>query len=152
MMRGRQLNNEELEVLLESYRQASEYVRAYMDLRFKHFTSFLVVVGVLGGGLTQLSSSSLQSIVSVVGAAVTVLFWLLDSRTGAYYAAWWSRVAECETALAASSPNLSLRFERPKSRGPSAVHVTNTLFLIFFLMWIGFAVFHMSNLVTAGNR
>jgi len=52
-----------------------------MDLRFKHFGTFVVVVGLLAAAFQMQSLSAIRTSVAGIAIVLTVLFWLLDYRT-----------------------------------------------------------------------
>jgi hypothetical protein len=119
------------EVILELIRQASENARTYIDLRFKHFSTFMVVNGFLGIGL--LRSNELREFcvyVPTFGTFLTLLFWLLDYKTSQQYHKEKNRIKICEkmlgvTDLSTESRNVLLK----------ASTVTNFIFAIFLIFW-----------------
>lgn len=68
--------------LKELYAQTSANVRAYMDLRFKHFTTFMVVTAFIGTATFRIDLfNSVRPLTACVGIVASCLFWLLDYRT-----------------------------------------------------------------------
>lgn len=56
-----------LDVMLEYYRQASLNMRMFVDLRFKHFTTLMVISGILGAAAfnIQVTAQKLSPLCSI---------------------------------------------------------------------------------------
>jgi hypothetical protein len=138
---------EEVNVVIQYYQQACNHARAYMDLRFKHFGTFVVIVTLLTGGVLKFPNEWEKAFCSIIGLLVSFLFWTLDLRTGQYLAKHWNDVYKLEnyfrseiTKLCAVVPTS----ERPKRiKIFRASMITNYLFALFTLMWISSLLFHL---------
>lgn len=120
------------ENLRASFTQASENARVYMDLRFKHFGTFILVTGLLGTAIFQiqvLSDSRLS--LAAISIIFSILFWLLDFRTAQYFKCEIGRIRFYKKLLKVP------RFEEPKHilllRASTA---TNLIFLAITVMWL----------------
>jgi hypothetical protein len=113
------------ETLREGFIQASENARAYMDLRFKHFGTFVVLTGLLGTAISQAD-----------GFVLTILFWILDFRTSHYLLDEFHRIRVFKEFL-------SMPATKPPTRRVllRASHTTSFIFLAILLMW-GIIVVH----------
>ena len=124
------INNKES--LLMLYEQACENARAYMDLRFKHFTTFMFLTGLLGALTFQIESlRSFRPIFSTVAISLTVLFWLLDNRTGYYQKLELTKIQFYELIIGA----YAISPPRKIIRKISATLVTNLIFLVILFSW-----------------
>lgn len=120
------------EAVLEALRQAGESQRAYMDLRYKHFSTFVVVTTLLGVAAFQVDQlAGLRWLPALLAAVITALFWKLDSRTAAYQRAASERVAEIEESMAVPS-----HLPSPKKSRFGASKVTNALFALMLVWWV----------------
>lgn len=76
-------NEKDNGLVLEAYKQKNEWARAYMNLRLRHFAAFaIVMVFVASAGFKIENLTSYRTYIVLFGVIVTVLFWLLDYRTG----------------------------------------------------------------------
>lgn len=70
------------DVTLEFYRQACMNMRMFVDLRFKHFTTLMVITGILGATAFNFQSVSCwRPFIQILALLVTILFWIIDYRT-----------------------------------------------------------------------
>jgi hypothetical protein len=123
---------------LELYRQAADDARAYMDMRNRHFSTFLVISGLLLAGLFDVSSLASKHIfLSSAGLAVTVLYWLLDYRMAQYIRGSTSLVRYYEAKF--ERPALKLT---PGRRLLPATLVSNLLFTLTLILWLTLIIFH----------
>lgn len=115
---------------LEVFRQASCNTRAFMDLRFKHFGTYVLMsIALAGAGLKVEALHGDELLVSLGGAALTVLFWLLDRRTGDYLAAHAKQAALYARRLGGT----------PATSDSTHIHsstITAILFSIMTLAWL----------------
>ncbi len=141
------ISDEEINVVTQYYQQACNHARGYMDLRFKHFGTFIVIVTLLTGGVLKLPNEWEKSFCSIIGLFVSILFWILDYRTGQYLAKHWGDVYKIENYFRDRISNLALVV--PVSAKPKrkiyfrASMITNYLFILFTLMWILSFIFHV---------
>lgn len=119
------------DTLRECLIQASENARAYMDLRFKHFGTFVVLSGLLGTAAFQVDGlSAIRTSLAGVSVALTLLFWLLDFRTSQYLADELHRIRTFKQHLAVPGTNCPSRFVLIR-----ASHTTNLIFLAVVVLW-----------------
>lgn len=119
---------------LEIFRQANENARAFMDLRFKHFGTFvLTAIALAGAGLRIEDLQGKEGVVSLAGAALTVCFWALDRRTGAYLTAHANQAADYARRLGADAA-------KPASGGVGSSTLTALLFAAITLAWLASAL------------
>lgn len=139
-------SDEEINVVTQYYQQACNHARAYMDLRFKHFGTFIVIVTLLSGGVIKLPNEWEKAFCSIIGLLVSILFWTLDLRTGQYLAKHWGDVYKIENYFRDKISNLALVV--PISAKPKrkkifrASMITNYLFILFTAMWLLSFLFH----------
>ena len=124
--------NKDKEILLELLRQASENARMYINLRAKHFATFLVLNSILGFAISQIESLKIaRSYLSVLGLLLTLLFWQLDFRTSQYYQSEKTRILNYEKML--NAPTLSYPPRRIFLRAST---ITNLIFLLIIIFWV----------------
>lgn len=123
-----------LDVMLEFYRQACLNMRMFVDLRFKHFTTLMVITGILGAAAFNVQvASSWRPYIQVLALVVTVLFWLIDYRTTQYWRHESAKVQTFERALNEGAHLLLPPAERTHLRSSTA---TNLLFATMVLAWL----------------
>jgi hypothetical protein len=119
------------DALLMLYEQSCENARAYMDLRFKHFTTFMFLTGLLGAIAFQVDAlKSFRPLFSIMAIILTVLFWLLDSRTAYHQKTELIRAKCYENIIGApmiSPPPTKLKIK--------ASLITNLIFLAILMSW-----------------
>jgi hypothetical protein len=123
------------DIVLEFYRQAQLNARAFIELRFKHFTTYMVLTGLLAAGAFNKSFSTLtdsSTLLSFIASTMTVLFWVIDRRTGHLFQAEADRIRILERALNFGSNLVSAPAPRFRIRSSTA---TNLIFLISFTSW-----------------
>ncbi|MDY6854523.1 MAG: hypothetical protein SWO11_07415 [Thermodesulfobacteriota bacterium] len=120
------------ETILEVYRQVCADTRAYMELRFKHFGTFVVLTTLLGALAFNFQPiKPYRPYVCLFAIGLTVLFWLLDYRTSLYHRTAISLGFNCQTVL--ESPFC----QPPKlKRSLPASLITNLIFATILLFWI----------------
>ena len=120
------------DTLRECFVQSSETARAYMDLRFKHFGTFIVLIGLLGAAAFQLESlAGVRQSVAGVGLALTLLFWLLDFRTSQYLADELHRIRTFKRLLRVPATGCPRRTVLLR-----ASHTTNLIFFVIAVTWV----------------
>jgi hypothetical protein len=115
----------------ECFIQACENSRAYMDLRFKHFGTFVLISGLLGSVILQAESlSKIRSYLSIISLLITALFWFLDFRTSQYHSEEIHQIQELKKSLSVfiSAPPKKVLLIRAST-------ITNLVFLSIFTMW-----------------
>ena len=117
--------------LRECLIQASHNARAYMDLRFKHFGTFVVLTGLLGSAAFRVDElSSMRSSLAGVSWVLSLVFWLLDFRTSQYFYDELHRIRAFKKLLAVPSTNCPKRLVLLR-----ASDATNLIFLTTLVMW-----------------
>lgn len=123
----------------EVYKQASNNMRAFVVLRFRHFATFSVIMAFVTTAVFQIPElATFKVIVTLFGVVVTVLFWALDYRT-AEYLKYHARVAfQLEAIYFRREKRIDIsHIERPKPRYFSATAITNLIFLLILIGWGG---------------
>ncbi len=99
-MHQHRLDQIDVDVLLELYRQACINARAYIELRYKRFAIFVAVNALIGAATFAVTSLPPYPIyVAVFGILMTLLFWLLDHRSQQFYELKCQRILACEKLL-----------------------------------------------------
>ena len=118
----------------DEYLDASINQRQFMTLRFAQLTVFLAITGVLINNLYS-DSISLPRYADVVlktgGLLVTILFWIHQERTMAYWNNFVMRAAELEQELGFKQYS-----SRPKAGIISSFKAMRVFFIIFVIFWI----------------
>lgn len=128
----------EIDVLLKMYEQCQHNFRAFIDLRFKHFTTFVALNSFLALGVfLKIHNTLMQMSLSIFGLVMTSLFWILDYRTHNHL---MQNVENIHSLTKALKRHLST-FHEPSPHGKkkiflSANEVTNTLFGLFTGGWL----------------
>jgi hypothetical protein len=118
----------------DEYIDASANQRQFMSLRFAQLTVFLAIFGIL---INALFSQSFQLptngdlIIKVGGLVVTLLFWVHQERTMAYWNHFVQRAAELEDVLGFNQYR-----SRPKSGLMSSFKAMRMLFILITGFWI----------------
>jgi len=118
----------------DEYAHASENIRHYQTTRFSLLTVFIAVSA---GLLTVLSATSnspsgyLSLTLKVAGLATTLLFWILQERTMAYWYHFVLRAAELERSL-----GYRLYSVRPEAGLLTSNNALRLFFLIIALFWV----------------
>ena len=137
------MNTSENKSILEYYSQCGDNVRAYMDLRFKHFTTFMVTIVLFAGLIIKLENAIVNTYISALALIITLLYWTLDYRTSEFLKRNISITHEIEQKIILigyDELKLLSHTEHKKVRFFKASTVTNLLFLIFSLSWIAVIV------------
>jgi len=140
-------SDDEANVTIQYYQQACNHARAYMDLRFKHFGTLIVIMTLLSAGVIKLPNDWEKALCSLVGFLISSLFWILDHRTCQYLAKHWNDVYKIENFFRSKIPNLCEVVpvsEKPKRKLIlRASMITNYLFALFCLIWLFSLLFHL---------
>lgn len=122
-----------IDVVLEFYRQTCLNMRMFVDLRFKHFTTFMVITGFLGAAAFNVPAlAAWRPVTTLLAIVVTVLFWLIDARTLQYWRQEFGRVQVYERALNEGVLLVLPPPERTRLRSSTA---TNLLFAVIVAAW-----------------
>jgi len=117
--------------LRECLVQASHNARAYMDLRFKHFGTFVLLTGLLGGAAFRIEElSGVRATLAGISWVLTLLFWLLDFRTSQYFADELHRIRAFKHLLGVPPTNCPKRLVLLR-----ASRATNLIFLATLIIW-----------------
>lgn len=127
----------EREIILEIYRQTCTDTRAYMDLRFKHFGTFVVLTSLLGALAFNFNSLALcRGYISLFAVGLTLLFWLLDYRTSLFHKTTITQTYKCHEMM--GSPFA----QKPKLRKSiSASLITNIIFGMILIFWVAISTY-----------
>ena len=122
--------------LKEIYTQSNWNMRSYIVMRFRHFTSFAVVMAFLASAAFTIEGVSyFRSATLYLGLVMVILFWILDYRTGRYLSSYAKRVAAIEEAVF-TTQKIDVEFDSlPNVRFLSSSNVTNLIFLFIFMSW-----------------
>jgi hypothetical protein len=117
----------------DEYLDASSNQRQFQSIRFGQLTVYLALAGVLlnllvGGAASM--SSLVRPLLETAGLLITVLFWIHQERTMAYWNHFVQRAAELEETLG---------FKQYSTRPPSGIissfKAMRVFFLILTLFW-----------------
>jgi hypothetical protein len=134
------IDDEELDPsnIREVYKQTTNNARAYMRLRFGHFATYTVITTFLGTSAYQNRSSELTLYgLACLGILVTLLFWILDNRTGQFlrYYLGQSRIFEDEL-VPSPAVRKKLLPPIPRPRFIDASSITNVIFGLILSAWL----------------
>ncbi len=94
------LDEIDVEVLLELYRQACINARTYLSLRYLRFAIFVGINAIVGSATFAITELHPYHIfIAVFGVILTILFWILDHRTQLFYDLKCKRILACEKLL-----------------------------------------------------
>ena len=131
-----------VDTLLEFYKEAGLNVRAFVDLRFKHFTTYMLATGLLATAAFNLSEVvAWRPYIELLALTLTVLFWLIDHRTGQYLLQERQKFQILERVLNEGAPLVLPAPARAYLRSSTA---TNLVFALFLLAWVFALVAHYS--------
>ena len=122
-----------IDVVLEYYRQACLNMRMYVDLRFKHFTTLVVITGFLGAAAFNVSGlTAWRAFLLGLALVITLLFWFIDFRTAQYWKHEFLKIQVLEQALNEGFRLLLPPAERVIVRSSAA---TSFVFLVLASSW-----------------
>ncbi len=125
-------NERDNSLLLEVYRQRNEWARTYMNLRLRHFASFAIVMVFVATAAFKIENLLVyRSPILLFGIIVTLLFWLLDYRTGELLKAHISGYKEIENTF------LNFEVEEIPTSKPKLLKASMVTNFIFFLILVG---------------
>ena len=130
---------EEFSILQQRLSESYNNFRSFMDIRFKHFTTYIAINTLLFGALFYKSIPvSYDMFIQLLGVIVSILFWSIDERTYQYMRTEIARIDEIQRYLAIRINSLALMKEsiRPRPKFISASLATRLLFLVFIVTWI----------------
>ncbi|MBN2702101.1 MAG: hypothetical protein ACPW60_00045 [Methylohalobius sp. ZOD2] len=129
------LDKVDIDVLLEFYRQACINARAYIELRYKRFAIFVAINAVIGAATFAITElHPYHAYVSVLGILMTLLFWILDRRTQAFYELKCRRILACENLLGVADYFVPYTEETPP--GIPVRLLMNLIFAVILLGWL----------------
>ena len=123
--------------LIEMYSQSCAHLRGYIDLRFKHFTTYIAIMVLLAAAIKGTSTPLLRAGISLCEFSISVLFYLLDLRTQEYLFQQSSICNIIELKFKSLFPTTFLLIHnhtRPKKKVKASL-ITKLLFFLFMLMW-----------------
>ena len=116
------------------YLDASQNARHYLTLRFTHLTIYVALTGALMNVLFARSTidAPLMAVgVKLAGLLATVLYWVLQERTMAYWYVFVNRATELEKELGFEQYTL-----RPKPGPISSRWTIRMFFLALAVFWL----------------
>ncbi len=129
------LDQIDVEVLLELYRQACINARSYIRLRYLRFAIYIAVNAIAGSAtfaVTELHPYHVY--LALFGIVLTVLFWILDHRTQKFYDLKCRRILACEKLLGVADYFVPYTEEAPP--GLPVRVVMHLIFAVFLIGWI----------------
>ena len=125
--------------LQELYKDLSENMRQYTNMRFAQLTIFVALTGSLvvvgfGGSLAKPNSI----VLAVVGILIAVVFWVMEERAADFWHHFKDRAVELESQL-----NYRQYTDLPTAKGKGWISATNATRLFHYgaiLFWIAFAL------------
>lgn len=139
-------SEKDIDYLLEVYRQSCLHVRAFMDIRFKHFTTYIAIMVMFGIVLKEIKDPKYSFVIAVCEIINSVLFNLLDTRTGEYLTNQNKTCISIEhkfkqlypLVLQTATPALV-----PKTKYIKSSTVTKLIFGLFTLIWCFVALYYL---------
>lgn len=124
-----------IDVVLEFYRQAAFNMRMFVELRFKHFTTFMVITGLLGASAFNVPAlQEYRFFIQVIAIAVTLMFWFIDFRTSQFWKHEIVKIGVFEKAL---NEGAYLILPSPVKVHVRASFATNFIFALLLSAWLG---------------
>ncbi len=121
------LDQIDIEVLLELYRQACINARTYLSLRYLRFAIFVAINAIIGAATFAITElHPYHSYIAVFGILMTILFWILDHRTQLFYDLKCRRILACEKLLGVAE-----YFVPQTQEAPAGIPVRLMMHLIF---------------------
>ena len=127
----------EVDVILKIYEQYCYNLRSFIELRFKHFTTYIAINSLIGVGVYfKISDWLVVVMLCHFSFIVTLLFWMIDFRTMAHIRETSENICFINNIF---SENLNLKkvltLHKKKKLLCSATLATNLLFLLFITGW-----------------
>jgi len=120
----------------DEYKDVSDNIRLFQNIRFAQLTVFIAVAGALIG-VTFTAPATISPVLMIVvkfgGLLVTLLFWILQERTVLYLQHFVQRAVELEEVLGYKQYST-----RPRS-GPGA-NALRGFFILLGLLWAALLV------------
>jgi hypothetical protein len=134
-MHPNRLDQIDVQVLLELYRQACINARAYIELRYKRFAIFVAINALIGAATFAVTIlHPYHSYVAVFGIFMTLLFWILDHRSQAFYELKCRRILACEKLLGVADYFVPHTEETPP--GIPVRILMHLIFAVILLAWL----------------
>jgi hypothetical protein len=128
-----------LESLCVLYDIENRTFLAYVDLKFRHFVTYTTLTAVtLAGAFTVDPLKDWRPAIAAAGLILTMLFWLIDERTGAYLRVHMRRYETLKAALAQDV--LTVHPLPAQGRLFTASNCTRFLFVGFAVIWIAVGI------------
>lgn len=129
----------------EVYKQISNNMRAFIVLRFRYFATFAVIMVFVAAGAFQIEKLTNYRVhILGIGAFITVLFWMLDYRTGQYLKYYASVSIKMENflfqAFNGKKNNFNLNEIPQPKKNLRASSVSNIIFLSIIIGWFYFII------------
>ena len=123
----------------EIYKEFNNNMRAFIVLRFRHFATFAVIMVFISTAAFRTERlESFTIAILLFGILVTILFWSLDYRTGEYLKYYAKSARSLEQEFIRREPRLDASIvDPPRPRILSASTVTNLIFTMILVGWIG---------------
>lgn len=127
------LDQIDVEVLLELYRQACTNARAYIQLRYLRFAIFVAINAIVGAATFAITAlHPYHTYLASFGILLTILFWILDYRTQLFYDLKCRRILACEKLLGVVD-----YFVPHTEEAPPGIPVRIVMHLIFLTILLG---------------
>ena len=133
------LDEIDVEVLLELYRQACINARTYLTLRYLRFAIFVAINAIIGAATFAIADlHPYHTCIAVFGIILTILFWILDHRTQLFYNLKCKRILACEKLLGVAD-----YFVPQTQEAPSGIPVRILMHVIFATILIAWLTVEM---------
>jgi hypothetical protein len=119
--------------LIEEYKDISENLRHYANMRFKQLTLFSVLTGVILGAITKgdLLGCGSVIILKIIGICIVVTFGIMEERAAGYWHSFLKRAIQIEGQIGYKQYS-----GRPERKSITATNAIRFLFIVIFIFWI----------------
>jgi hypothetical protein len=119
--------------LVEEYKDISENLRHYANMRFKQLTLFSVLTGVILGAIAKGDFRGCASIIvlKIIGICVVITFGIMEEKAADYWQSFVKRAMQIEEQIGYRQYS-----GRPKRRFITATNATRFLYLVILVFWI----------------
>jgi hypothetical protein len=123
-------NNETNKNKVEEYKDVSANMRQYANMRFAQLTLFIATSGAMVGVAFKPAAqvAAPRWTIRTIGILLSVVFWLLEGRSTAYWNVFMSRAKELERDLLFSQ---YLNRPDPPELAGIKMNATNAIHLLF---------------------
>lgn len=145
MIKNEPRDLKEIDVLLKMYEEHCSNLRAFIELRFKHFTTFVALSSlVVGGIIFKLKSINLGIGICFFGLAMTALFWIIDFRTYMHMKETALNINKIVKVFDEEFEKVTpFKIHSERKFVLSSSQATNVLFALFLFGWV-IATFHFA--------